>query len=81
MVALTLLISHIALISISGLIKHRLVFNSINGIVMVVFMFNKIIGFAEAWERRNKLIMNTLLLAIGLTWVGYLFNKFYEFDI
>ena len=37
-------------------------------------MFNKIIGFEEAWERKSKLLLNTILILSGMIWLGYLFT-------
>jgi hypothetical protein len=76
-----LLISHCIAISKTLISKYNLMFYLLNGAVIVILMLNKIFGFEKAWERRNKLIVSTLLLTIGISWLGFLFKTIYEYGI
>ena len=69
-----LLLTQINLISRIFLTKFRLSYYLVNGLLILIGMFNKIIGFEEAWERKSKLLLNTILILSGMIWLGYLFT-------
>ena len=52
--------------------EKRIVFYILNGIIISILLLDKVVGFKEAWNRRDKIYLNFLLTVISILGMGYL---------
>ena len=55
-------------------VKAKFAYYYINGIITLIGMINKLIGFDKAWEMRRTIILNIVIMTGGFLVIGWVLN-------
>ena len=56
-------------------------FYILNGIIISILLLDKVVGFKEAWNRRDKIYLNFLLTVISILGMGYLMAQENDLEV